>query len=87
LDPPIRWSVVANLGANIRDQWGSGNKLLRGKAPQVGLEPTTLRLTGKPRSCISLALRASWLGWSIVLHGIRHGIVQELFSPDAIAQR
>jgi len=50
------------------------------KAPQVGLEPTTLRLTGKPKSCISLALRACWLCWSILLHDIRREIVQELFS-------
>jgi hypothetical protein len=50
------------------------------KAPQVGLEPTTLRLTSKSKPCISLVLRAFWLGWNIVLHGIRREIVQKLFS-------
>jgi hypothetical protein len=52
-------------------------------APQVGLEPTTLRLTAECRCLDSRVLRAGSSDGSLLLPGVRQNIVQRLCRADS----
>src|SRR5258708_32613824 len=62
-------------------------QVLKKLAPQVGFEPTTLRLTAKRRCLDSWVLRAGSSDESLLIQRVRQRIVQRLCSQYAASSQ